>query len=191
MYTIPTKLEMKEMELPEKLIIYRKKQGLTQVQLAEKLQVSRQAVSRWEHGTALPSMDSLRRLSQLYGVPLDLFVYKETEELIKTEPSVSVDQGQNSSEEMRDDREVIQKKKACSSMKGNDYMLTFLEKCKKKKRAIGISAVSAIIICAMCIVIYSYLCGGGTEKSISQDIISYREDASRDTSSGESFSLDW
>lgn len=61
------------MELPEKLIIYRKKQGLTQVQLAEKLQVSRQAVSRWEHGTALPSMDSLRRLSQLYGVPLDHF----------------------------------------------------------------------------------------------------------------------
>ena len=182
------------MELPEKLIIYRQKKGLTQVQLAEKLQVSRQAVSRWEHGTALPSMDSLRRLSQLYGVPLDLFVDKETEELIpKTEPSVSVDQGQNSSEEMRDDREVIQKKKACSSMKGNDYMLTFLEKCKKKKRAIGISAVSAIIICAMCIVIYSYLCGGGTEKSISQDIISYSEleDASRDTSSGESFSLDW
>ena len=89
MYTIPIKLEMKEMELPEKLIIYRKKQGLTQVQLAEKLQVSRQAVSRWEHGTALPSMDSLRRLSQLYGVPLDLFVDKETEELIpKTEPSV-------------------------------------------------------------------------------------------------------
>ena len=78
-------------------------------------------------------------------------------------------------------------------MKGNDYMLTFLEKCKKKKRAIGISAVSAIIICAMCIVIYSYLGGGGTEKSISQDIISYSEleEASRDTSSGESFSLDW
>lgn len=48
------------MELKEKLVALRKEKGLTQLVVAEKLNVSRQAISRWESGTALPSTDNLR-----------------------------------------------------------------------------------------------------------------------------------
>lgn len=41
------------MKLSEKILYLRKKQGMTQEQLAEKMEVSRQAVSRWESGVSL------------------------------------------------------------------------------------------------------------------------------------------
>lgn len=47
------------MELKEKLVALRKEKGLTQSAVAEKLDVSRQAISRWESGIALPSTDNL------------------------------------------------------------------------------------------------------------------------------------
>lgn len=53
------------MNLQEKMTGARKKKGVTQDQLARELQVTRQTVSRWERGTALPSMDNLRRLSHV------------------------------------------------------------------------------------------------------------------------------
>ena len=65
------------MELKEKLSQLRKEKGLTQLELAEMLNISRQAVSRWEVGTAIPALDNLVILSELYGVPLDDLVQKE------------------------------------------------------------------------------------------------------------------
>ena len=65
------------MDMNEKLAELRKAKGLTQKDLAETLHVSRQAISRWEVGTAAPSLDNLTYLSQLYGVPLDDLVGKE------------------------------------------------------------------------------------------------------------------
>ena len=59
------------MELNEKLISLRKKNKLTQAQVAETLDVSRQAISNWETGTVLPSTDNLKSLSRLYQVPAD------------------------------------------------------------------------------------------------------------------------
>ncbi len=60
-----------QMNLSAKLISLRKQKGLTQMDLAEKLNVSRQAISRWEVGTAVPSTDNLKVLSELYGVTVD------------------------------------------------------------------------------------------------------------------------
>lgn len=65
------------MKLKEKLSQLRKDKGLTQLELAEMLSVSRQAVSRWEVGTAVPSLDNLIILSRLYGVPLDDLIQSE------------------------------------------------------------------------------------------------------------------
>lgn len=79
------KCEVWKMELTERLIHLRKEQGLTQQQLAERLEVSRQAVSRWELGEAAPTMENLRRLSGLYGVPLSHLL--DGEEPEKAAPS--------------------------------------------------------------------------------------------------------
>lgn len=65
------------MEFYEKLICLRKKQGLTQLELAEAVDVSRQAISKWESGAAMPSIENLRSLSDLYSVPLDLLLNDE------------------------------------------------------------------------------------------------------------------
>lgn len=59
------------MEFYEKLYALRKEANMTQSNLAEKLNVSRQAVSRWEMGTAMPDIDNLIRMSDLFGVSLD------------------------------------------------------------------------------------------------------------------------
>ena len=62
---------VKIVELNEKLISLRKEKRMSQQDLAEALNVSRQAVSRWEVGIAIPSMDNLLALSKLFGVPAD------------------------------------------------------------------------------------------------------------------------
>lgn len=59
------------MRLEEKLVALRKKKGLSQAELAEHMNVSRQAISRWEVGEAVPSTEKLKVLSQLYGVTVD------------------------------------------------------------------------------------------------------------------------
>ena len=66
------------MNLSEKLAELRKAKGMTQKELAGALNVTRQAVSRWEVGTAVPSLDNLAYLSRLYGVPLDDFIQDGT-----------------------------------------------------------------------------------------------------------------
>ena len=55
----------------EKLRTLRKKQGLSQEQLAEALDVSRQSVSKWESGTCLPEPDKLVAISRYFKVSLD------------------------------------------------------------------------------------------------------------------------
>ena len=57
----------------------RKERKLTQAQLAEKLGVSFQAISRWENGTALPDAENLRQLSHLYDVSSDYLLNDDYE----------------------------------------------------------------------------------------------------------------
>ena len=63
--------EVKTVKLNERLISLRKDKRMSQQDLAEALNVSRQAVSRWEVGIAIPSMDNLLALSKLFGVATD------------------------------------------------------------------------------------------------------------------------
>lgn len=62
------------MSLAEKLVTLRKEKGLTQMELAGELHVSRQAISRWEVGDAMPGMDNLKLLSELYEVSVDFLL---------------------------------------------------------------------------------------------------------------------
>ena len=76
-----------QVRMTERLIQLRQEQGLSQSGLAEALGVSRQAVSRWETGAAMPSAENLFCLSRLYGVPMDELIRGEEAELDqKTEP---------------------------------------------------------------------------------------------------------
>lgn len=59
------------MSLKDNLVVLRKKKGISQAELAEAIHVSRQAVSRWEVGTAIPSSDNLVSLGKFYEVSLD------------------------------------------------------------------------------------------------------------------------
>ena len=61
-------------ETANRLLAYRKKFGYSQEQLAEKLGLSRQAVSKWERAEASPDTDNLIELARLYGVSLDELV---------------------------------------------------------------------------------------------------------------------
>lgn len=59
------------LELVEKLQKLRKDNNLSQEQLAEKIGVSRQAISKWERGEATPDSDNLICLAKIYNISLD------------------------------------------------------------------------------------------------------------------------
>ena len=65
------------MKLSEKIRALRKSFGMSQEELAEKADVSRQAVSRWENGSALPDAENILRLSRLFGVTADCLLNDE------------------------------------------------------------------------------------------------------------------
>lgn len=66
------------MVFADKLIMLRKKQGWSQEELAERMDVSRQAVSKWESAQALPDIDKIVTLSALFSVTTD-YLLKDTE----------------------------------------------------------------------------------------------------------------
>lgn len=53
----------------EKLLALRKGAGLTQNDLAKKVGVTIQTISRWENGISVPSLESIKKLSELFNVP--------------------------------------------------------------------------------------------------------------------------
>ena len=66
---------------------FRKKEGLSQEELAEKIEVSRQSVAKWESGETLPDIVKCRELANLFGTTIDnLINYSfEEEKLIENE----------------------------------------------------------------------------------------------------------
>ena len=87
-------------EIADRLIKLRKKNGYSQEELADKLGLSRQAVSKWERAEASPDTDNLICLAKLYGVSLDELL--STEEDIDTIVKEQVKADEESSEEKKD-----------------------------------------------------------------------------------------
>ena len=67
-------------ETANRLYEYRKSNNLSQEELAEKIGVSRQAVSKWERAEASPDTDNLIMLAKIYGVTLDELVFGKSKE---------------------------------------------------------------------------------------------------------------
>ena len=78
------------MRLEEKLTHLRKREGLTQQKLADALNVSRQAISKWEVGTAVPSTDNLIHLGRLFGVAVDVLVNEQLD--LDGKPDINIEE---------------------------------------------------------------------------------------------------
>lgn len=62
------------MDLADKIQKLRKEKEMTQAELAEKLLVSRQAISKWENGIVMPDIENIIAISELFSVSVDYLV---------------------------------------------------------------------------------------------------------------------
>ena len=74
------------MILAEKIALLRRQNGWSQEELADQLNVSRQAVSKWEGGTSIPDLDKILKLSALFEVSTDYLLKDELEQPGATAP---------------------------------------------------------------------------------------------------------
>ena len=85
-------------ETANRLLQYRKKMNLSQEELAARIGVSRQAVSKWERAEASPDTDNLILLADIYGVSLDELLKGEKE----TESETQSEEPENNTENNHD-----------------------------------------------------------------------------------------
>ncbi len=76
------------MELGQKLKHFRQEKGLTQLELSEKMGVSRQTLSNWENSRTLPDGQSLVYLADAYGVSMDELVGRQVMENSRAKKTV-------------------------------------------------------------------------------------------------------
>lgn len=81
---------MNKNQLAENLMYYRKKKGMSQEKIAEYLEVSRQAVTKWETNTSKPNSNNLIKLAQLFEVDVDTLLGNEGGGKSSTQGEVSI-----------------------------------------------------------------------------------------------------
>lgn len=101
------------METGEKIALHRKKCGLSQEELAAQLQISRQAVSRWETGDALPNTEKIIALSRLLHVSTDYLLLEDSE----FSPAEN-ERPAAAGAEKRDEGEIARRKHLCAVICG-------------------------------------------------------------------------
>lgn len=94
------------LETANRLFELRKKHNLSQEELAEKLGVSRQAVSKWERSEASPDTDNLIALAKIYDLSLDELVFGEREENNKGADESSAEETNEASDNKASDDEA-------------------------------------------------------------------------------------
>lgn len=82
------------MNLGEIIYIHRKEKGFSQDELAELLGVSRQSISKWENNNAVPELEKLVSMSEIFGISLDEMVNGEKK---KTNPEIQSEFSENAS----------------------------------------------------------------------------------------------
>ena len=116
------------MELYEKLYELRRASGMSQEELAEKLGVSRQAVSKWESGATQPELSKLIELSKLYSVSVD--------ELLSLEHA-------------KPEQDAAESPVQSNAEKAPAEKLSFRDFCIQHKKIIGGAAVAAVALAAL------------------------------------------
>ena len=77
---------MEQKSLGERIKYHRKRLGLTQEQLAERMRVSAQAVSKWENNLSCPDISVLPELADVFGISLDELMGRSTTQVCEAEP---------------------------------------------------------------------------------------------------------
>lgn len=82
-------MDIKE-NLAKNLMLYRKANNLTQAELAEKLNYSDKAVSKWERGESVPDLYILKKLADFYGVKIDTLISEPVKEILPKNAKKSI-----------------------------------------------------------------------------------------------------
>ena len=90
------------MKLSEKLLQLRNEHGTSQFELAERLHVSRQTISRWETGQSSPSAENLQFLAEFYGITIDELFYS-----VEEKPKVQEQESQTQATEDKRKRKLF------------------------------------------------------------------------------------
>ena len=96
-------------EIADRLVKLRKKYGYSQEELADKLGLSRQAVSKWERAEASPDTDNLICLAKLYGVSLDelLATDEDLDTIVEEQIKDKKEEKKDEKVEIKDDHVVL------------------------------------------------------------------------------------
>ena len=137
------------MILADKIIYLRKKNGWSQEQLAEQLNISRQSVSKWESGASIPDLDKILKMSKIFDVSTDFLLKDEIEEELPSEVTYN-------DEEMEG--------RLVSLEEANEYM----ETVKQAANRIGIGV--ALCILSPVIVIMLGICAESGVIGITEDM---------------------
>lgn len=119
------------MILAEKIIALRKRMNWSQEELAEKLDISRQSVSKWEVGATIPDLDKILKMSELFGVSTDYLLKDEME-------GTDLPGGRD-----------IPEGRVISVEEANAYMNTAREVCGKIATAISLFILSPVCLIQM------------------------------------------
>ena len=102
-------------EIADRLVKLRKKYGYSQEELADKLGLSRQAVSKWERAEASPDTDNLICLAKIYGVSLD--------ELLATDEDVDTIVKEQVKNDSKGESNTEKKEKIVTNEKGDRVVI--------------------------------------------------------------------
>lgn len=106
------------MNLGEKIYQYRSAKNLSQGDLADMLEVSRQSVSKWENGAATPDLDKIIKLSEIFGVTID--------ELVKSEEVLSAEEPKTTFEKPKKESAFPPRKIIGTVLFSFSLLITFL-----------------------------------------------------------------
>lgn len=140
------------MILADKIIKERKKNGWSQEELADQLDVSRQSVSKWESGQSIPDLDKIIKLASIFSVSTDYLLRDDLED---------------TSEVRVEESFVEDSKKRKVSLK---EALEYLDIVKKNSRLLAL-ATALCILSPVCLIVLNVLNGEGTYLSSTLSVL--------------------
>lgn len=139
------------MILSEKIMMLRKQNGWSQEDLAEKLGISRQSVSKWESASSIPDLDKIIKMSEIFGVTTDYLLKDEIEEIIPPGSDISAEGNVSREDRASGSFKNYPEKAAVRSVSLEDAN-TYLDLVKK--HSVRIAPAIFLLVCSpICLII--------------------------------------